>query len=62
MTTIDGKKLQVYLLKFIVACRVLMQICGRAVSKDIMDMALKLPRNYFAKRVLLFHIRGTKNT
>lgn len=38
-----------------------MQICGRAVSKD-MDMALKLPRNYFAKRVLLFHIRGTKNT
>lgn len=39
-----------------------MQICGRAVSKDIMDMALKLLRNYFAKRVLLFHIRGTKNT
>lgn len=39
-----------------------MQICGRAVSKDIMDMALKLQRNYFAKRVLLFHIRGTKNT
>lgn len=59
VTTIDGKSCRFIFLNLLRRAEFL---CKSVVAKDIMDTALKLLRNYFAKRLLLFHIRDTKNT